>query len=49
MIRRGGDSDVSAKAAGESEETKARSYKKVSKRQAQESFGKHHPAFVEEW
>jgi site-specific recombinase XerD len=49
MIRSGVDPDVSAKVAGHSKETKARYYKKVSKRQAQESFGRHHPAFVEGW
>jgi hypothetical protein len=45
----GGDPDVSAKAAGHSKETKARYYKKVSYEEAIESFGKHHPAFVEGW
>ncbi len=45
----GGDPDVSAKAAGHSKETKARYYKKVSYEEAQESFAKHHPAFVEGW
>jgi len=39
--------DVSAKAAGHSKETKARYYKKVSYEEAQESFGRYHPAFVE--
>ena len=43
----GGDPDVSAKAAGHSKETKAKYYKKVSYEEAQESFGRHHPAFVE--
>ncbi len=32
-----------------SKETKARYYKKVSYEEAQESYAKHHPAFVEEW
>jgi len=41
--------DVSAKAAGHSKETKARYYKKVSYEEAQESFGRYHPAFVEGW
>ncbi|HUV82285.1 MAG TPA: hypothetical protein VMW53_04305 [archaeon] len=45
----GGDPDVSAKAAGHSKETKARYYKKVSCEEAIESFGRHHPAFVEGW
>ena len=45
----GGDSDASAKAAGHSKETKARYYKKVSYEEAQESYAKHHPAFVEDW
>lgn len=45
----GGDPDVSAKAAGHSKETKARYYKKVSYEEAQESYAKHHPAFVEGW
>ena len=43
----GGDPDVSAKAAWHSKETKARYYKKVSYEEAQESFGRYHPAFVE--
>ncbi len=43
----GGDPDVSAKAAGHSKETKARYYKKM--REAQESYARHHPAFVEGW
>jgi hypothetical protein len=47
MISSGGDPDVSAKAAGHSKETKAKYYKKVSFEEAQESFGRHHPAFVE--
>jgi len=42
-----GDPDVSAKAAGHSKETKERYYKKVSFEEAQESFGRYHPAFVE--
>ena len=37
----------SAVAAGHSKETKARYYKKVSYEEAQESFGRHHTAFVE--
>lgn len=45
----GGDADVSAKAAGHSKETKAKYYKKVSYEEAQESYAKHHPAFVEGW
>jgi len=45
----GGDSDVSAKAAGHSKETKSRYYKKVSYEEAQESYAKHHPAFTEGW
>lgn len=45
----GGDPDVSAKAAGHSMQTKAKYYKKVSYEEAQESFAKHHPAFVEGW
>jgi len=45
----GGDPDVSAKAVGHSKETKARYYKKVSYEEAQESFGRYHPAFVEGW
>lgn len=45
----GGDPDVSAKAAGHSKETKARYYKKVSYEEAQESYAKHHPAFLEGW
>lgn len=45
----GGDPDVSAKAAGHSKETKARYYKKVSYEEAQESYAKHHPAFMEGW
>jgi len=49
MIRSGGDPDVSAKAAGHSKETKARYNKKVSYEEAQESFRRHHPAFVEGW
>ena len=47
MICSGGDPDVSAKAAGHSKETKAKYYKMVSYEEAQESFGRHHPAFVE--
>jgi hypothetical protein len=39
----GGDPDVSARAAGHSKETK------VSYEEAIESFGWHHPAFVEGW
>jgi hypothetical protein len=39
--------DVSAKAAGHSKETKARYYKKMSFEEAQESFGRYHPVFVE--
>jgi len=49
MICSGGDPYVSAKAAGHSKETKAQYYKKVSYKEAQESFARHHPAFVEEW
>jgi integrase len=45
----GGDPDVSAKASGHSKETKARYYKKVSYEEAQESYAKHHPAFVDGW
>ncbi len=45
----GVDPDVSAKAAGHSKETKARYYKKVSYEEAQESYSKHHTAFVEGW
>jgi hypothetical protein len=45
----GGDHDVSAKAAEHSKETKARYYKKVSYEEAQESYAKHHPVFVEGW
>ena len=37
---------MSAKAAEHSKETKARYYKKVSYEEAQESFGRYHPAFV---
>ncbi|MDW7777065.1 MAG: hypothetical protein SCH39_12145 [Methanosarcinales archaeon] len=44
----GGDPDVSAKAAWHSKETKARYCKKVSYEEAQESFGRYHPAFLEE-
>ena len=40
---------MSAKAAGHSKETKARYYKKVSYKEAQELFGKYHPAFLEGW
>ena len=40
-----GDSDLSVKAAGHSKEMKARYYKKVSYKEAQELFGKYHPAF----
>jgi hypothetical protein len=47
MIGSGGDPDVSVKAAGHSKETKARYYKKISYEEAIESFGRHHPAFVE--
>ncbi len=45
----GGDPDVSAKGAVHSMETKAKYYKKVSYEEAQESYAKHHPAFVEGW
>ena len=45
----GGDPDVSAKAAGHSKETKARYYKNVSYEEAQESYSRYHPAFVERW
>ncbi len=45
----GDDPDVSAKAAGNGKETKARYYKKVSYKEAQESYAKHHSAFLEEW
>jgi hypothetical protein len=44
-----GDPDVSAKAAGHSKEIKARYYKKVSFEEAQESYAKHHHAFVGGW
>lgn len=45
----GGDPDVSAKAAGHSKETKAKYYKKISYEEAQESYARHLPAFVERW
>jgi len=45
----GGNPDVSEKAAEHSKETKVRYYKKVSYEEAQESFSRHHPAFVEGW
>jgi hypothetical protein len=49
MICSGGDPEVSAKAAGHSKETKAKYYKKESYEEAQESFRRHYPAFVEGW
>jgi hypothetical protein len=40
---------VSEKVAGHSKEMKARYYKKVSYEEAQESYVRHHPAFIEGW
>ena len=45
----GGDPDVSARAAGQCKETNVKYYKKVSFDEAQESYAKYHPAFVEQW